>query len=206
MAKLNDFFSRVILASQSVARKKLLEELGVEVRAEPTHCDESHQESDPSKAVHLLARRKLQAYRKEHTLYEIPVITCDTLVACEGMLIGKPANREDAKRQLLVFSGKAQVVHSGWALWYQDKVYHGFDEASVFFKELDETTIERYLDLGEWRGAAGSYRIQEQGKELIKCIHGDIATVIGLPLLQISEILLATVSVSDDTEYPPLRG
>ncbi len=206
MAKLNDFFTTVILASQSVARKRLLEELGLEVRTEPTHCDESHQESDPSKAVHLLARRKLQEYRKEHIQYERPVITCDTLVACEDMLIGKPSDREDARRQLLFFSGKAQVVHSGWALWYQDKVYHGFDEASVFFKELDDTTIERYLDLGEWRGAAGSYRIQERGKELVKSIQGDIATVIGLPLLQISEILLATVPVRDGAEYPPLRG
>lgn len=206
MARLEDFFSSVVLASQSVARKRLLEDLGLRVVTEPTHCDESHQESDPATAVHLLARRKLQQYMSLHTQYEGVVITCDTLVSCEGLLIGKPENREEALTQLRLFNNKAQVVHSGWALWYQDKVYDGCDEALVLFKALDDETIEKYLDLGEWRGAAGSYRIQERGKELVERVEGDIATVIGLPLLQISEILLATVPVSDGAEYPPLRG
>lgn len=189
MAKLTDFFTSIQLASQSVARKKLLEDLGLHVTTETTHCDETHQESDPAKAVHLLARRKLEGYMQIHSHYEGVVITCDTLVSCEGMIIGKPADREEAKAQLLLFSGKSQKVHSGWALWFNDKVYDGFDEALVIFKPLDEKTIETYLDLGEWRGAAGSYRIQEEGKALIHSVQGDIATVIGLPLLQISEIL-----------------
>jgi septum formation protein len=74
-------------------------------------------------------------------------------------------------------------------MWFNNTMYDGFDEAHVFFKPLDEKAIEEYLDLGEWKGAAGSYRIQEKGKELIQRVEGDIATVIGLPLLQISEIL-----------------
>ena len=206
MARLGDYFSKVVLASASVARKRLLEELGLEVTTEPTHCDESHQETEPAKAVHLLAKRKLEEYMRVHPHYEDVVITCDTLVSCEGLLIGKPADREEAREQLRLFSNREQVVHSGWALWYQDKVYDGFDEAQVLFKDLDAACIEEYLDLGEWRGAAGSYRIQERGKELVQGLQGDIATVIGLPLLQISEILLATVPVSDGIEYPPSRG
>lgn len=189
MARLNDFFTSVVLASKSVARKKLLEDLGMHVTIAATHCDESHQESDPAKAVHLLAKRKMAEYMKEHKQYEGVVITCDTLVSYEGMLIGKPDNREEAKAQLDLFSNKTQVVHSGWALWYQDRIYDGSDKAIVHFKLLDETAIEQYLNLEEWKGAAGSYRIQERGKELIQNVQGDIATVIGLPLLQISEIL-----------------
>jgi len=189
LASLNDFFTSVILASQSVARKRLLEEMGLQVTVEPTHCDESHQETDPAKAVHLLAKRKLEGYMVLHSQYESAVITCDTLVSCENMLIGKPANRDEAKAQLHLFSNKAQVVHSGWALWFNDHVYDGSDEAQVFFKCLDDASIEEYLDLEEWKGAAGSYRIQERGKELVQSVQGDIATVIGLPLLQISEIL-----------------
>jgi len=189
LARLNEFFTDVILASQSVARKKLLEDLGLTVTTEATHCDESHQETDPAKAVNLLAKRKLHQYMKEHTQYEGVVLTCDTLVSCEGMLIGKPDNREEAMGQLRLFSNKEQVVHSGWALWFQDKVYDGSDKAQVFFKALDDASINEYLDLGEWIGAAGSYRIQERGKELVQSVQGDIATVIGLPLLQISEIL-----------------
>lgn len=189
MAKLDDFLPSVVLASQSIARKKLLEEMGLTVTVEPTRCDESHQETDPAKAVHLLALRKMEGYRSVHRRYEGAVLTCDTLVWCDGMLLGKPANRKEAKAQLQFQSAKAQSVHSGWALWFNDTLYDGFDEATVLFKDLDERTIEEYLDLGEWRGAAGSYRIQERGKELVQSIRGDIATVIGLPLLQISEIL-----------------
>jgi len=189
LAKLNEFFLSVVLASQSVARKKLLEDLGMRVTIEPTHCDESHQVKDPAQAVHLLALRKMEGYRKGKALYEGPVITCDTLVSCEGRLLGKPSDRQDARTQLQLLSNRSQVVHSGWALWFEDTLYHGCDEATVLFKELDGPAIEEYLDLGEWRGAAGSYRIQERGKELVQAVRGDIATVIGLPLAQISEIL-----------------
>lgn len=189
MARLTDFFSSVTLASESVARKKLLEDLGLHVTVEATHCDENHQETDPARAVHLLAKRKLQWYMQKHRQYEGAVITCDTLVSCGSNLIGKPADRKEAKQQLLMFSNQGQVVHSGWALWFNEEVYDGSDEAIVIFKELDEQAIDAYLDLGEWRGAAGSYRIQERGKELVHSVQGDITTVIGLPLLQISEIL-----------------
>ncbi len=189
MAKLNDFFVSVVLASESVARKRLLEELGLEVSIEATHLDESHQEKDPAKAVHLLAKRKMEGYRAMHHTYEGAVITCDTLVSCDNMLLGKPHDRKEAKAQLQMLSNRSQKVHSGWALWFNDTLYDGFDEATVIFKALDEQMIEEYLDLGEWRGAAGSYRIQERGKELVESVQGDIATVIGLPLLQISEIL-----------------
>lgn len=189
MARLNDFFQSVVLASESIARKKLLEDLGLEVTIEATHLDESHQEKDPAKAVHLLAKRKMEGYRAVHHTYEGAVITCDTLVSCDSMLLGKPRDRKEARAQLQMLSNRSQKVHSGWALWFNDTLYDGFDEATVIFRALDEQTIEEYLDLGEWRGAAGSYRIQERGKELVQGFKGDIATVIGLPLLQISEIL-----------------
>ena len=61
--------------------------------------------------------------------------------------------------------------------------------AVTVLTSMDEKTMEEYPDLGEWGGAAGSYRIQERGKELVEAVRGDIATVIGLPLMQISEIL-----------------
>ncbi|MDT4762866.1 Maf family protein [Sphaerochaeta sp. PS] len=189
MAILLDFFPSLVLASQSVARKRLLQEMGLEVSIEPTQCDESHQEGDPAKAVHLLAKRKLQAYLSTHAKVAVPILTCDTLVWCDGKLIGKPSCRQEAKEQLLLFSNKSQEVHSGWALWFNNRVYDGVDSATVLFKDLDEQQIERYLDLGEWEGAAGSYRIQERGKELVSKVEGDLNTVIGLPLLQISEIL-----------------
>ena len=190
MPSLLDFTDTVILASQSIARKKLLEDLGLHVETFPTDCDESHEEADPGQVVQLLASRKLDVYRKTHQEYTIPVLCCDTLVWYEGRLIGKPEDRKQAKEQLRAFSGKSQSVYSGWAIWYKKNIYAGTDTATVYFKDLSEAVIESYLDTNEWKGAAGSYRIQEKGKALIDHVVGDFTTVIGLPLLQISEILM----------------
>ncbi|MGH0054099.1 MAG: Maf family protein [Sphaerochaetaceae bacterium] len=185
----------LVLASGSVARKALLESLGVVVITYKTDCDESHQETDPAKATELLARRKLAFYQSSHQDYGLPVLSCDTLISFQGSLIGKPKTREAALQQLVHFSGKKHEVHSGWALWYQKNVYSGSDLAVITFKTLSRSCIESYLDTNEWIGAAGSYRIQGNGRSLIKKLEGDEATVIGLPLLQISEILDLPLSV-----------
>ncbi len=180
---------KIILASGSPARKALLEELGIEVQVFATNCDESCQLTEAAQVVRSLAIRKLENYRMIHPKYHLPVLACDTLIALDGNLIGKPQSREDAFKQLSFFSMKVQEVHSGWALWYNDKQISGCDCALVHFKSLDKKTIEAYLDTNQWQGAAGSYRIQGSARSLIDHIEGDAATVIGLPLLQISEIL-----------------
>ena len=206
MPELTSLLPKIILASQSPARKRLLEDLGIAVTVIPTDCDESYEENTPGKVVTMLALRKLETFRKKYPRYTEPVLCCDTLVFCEGNLVGKAENREKAFAQLASFSGKTQSVHSGWALWYNNRVFSASDTAYVTFKDLDSKTIETYLALDEWVGAAGSYRIQGQGSSLVSKVEGDFATVIGLPLSQISEILLLTVPVCDGAEFPPPRG
>jgi septum formation protein len=184
----------------------LLENLGIEVTVMPTHCDESFEFTEPGKVVSSLALRKLEAFKQAHGYGMASVLCCDTLVFFEGKLVGKAESKEEAFSQLASFSGKTQSVHSGWALWYSNTLFSGSDTAYVTFKNLDEKTIEEYLDCNEWVGAAGSYRIQQRGGSLVSKVEGDFTTVIGLPLSQISEILLTTVPVSDGAEFPPLRG
>jgi septum formation protein len=185
----------LILASGSVARKALLESLGVTVKVCKTGCDETHDETDPARVTEMLAKRKLASFQDTHPLYEIPVLCCDTMISFQGSLIGKPKNRQEAFSQLSLFDGNMHEVHSGWALWYQEKVFSGTDLAEVSFKNLGPDRIASYLETEEWKGAAGSYRLQGAGRNLVEKIVGDEATVIGLPLLQISEILGAPLSV-----------
>ncbi|NLE14586.1 MAG: septum formation protein Maf [Spirochaetales bacterium] len=189
MPELSHMLPRLILASQSVARKALLQELGIEVATCPTHSDETFDMSDPADVVGTLARRKLHSYQIEHPSYTLPVLCCDTLIWFEGRLIGKPADRSDARNQLQSFSGKAQQVYSGWALWYENQVFWDADQALVWFKDLDEPAIEAYLATREWEGAAGSYRIQGLGHHLVDRIEGDKGTVIGLPVEQLTRVL-----------------
>jgi septum formation protein len=196
----------MVLASRSPARRQLLEESGIEVIVRPTDCDESCIETDPNRAVATLARRKLDAFLAADPHCRLPVLCCDTLVWFEGALVGKARDRSEAFIQLSRFSGKAQTVHSGWALRYGERIVGGFDETTVYFRHLDRATIESYLDTGEWNGAAGSYRIQGAGRALVERIEGNADTIIGLPISRISEILSATVPASDGAESPPPRG
>lgn len=194
MADFATMFPSIILASGSIARKKLLQSEGVEVTVCPTNCDESHDDTDPAAVVLMLAKRKMQAYLASHAMGEKPVLSCDTLISFDGELIGKPIDKTHAHAQLSRFSGNSHTVYSGWALYYQNKLYSGTAETTVVFKQLDEEMIESYLENGEWKGAAGSYRLQETGRSLIESIIGDEDTIIGLPLSQISEILAEPLS------------
>ncbi|WP_320121227.1 nucleoside triphosphate pyrophosphatase [uncultured Sphaerochaeta sp.] len=195
MADFATLLPSMILASGSVARKALLESLGVTVKVFKTGCDETHDETDPAIVTELLARRKLASFQDIHPVYEMPVLCCDTMISFQGSLIGKPKDRQEAFSQLCLFDGNTHEVHSGWALWYHERVMSGTDLAVVSFKQLGPEPIASYLETGEWKGAAGSYRLQGAGRDLVERIEGDEATVIGLPLLQISEILGAPLSV-----------
>ncbi|MFA6846337.1 MAG: Maf family nucleotide pyrophosphatase [Sphaerochaetaceae bacterium] len=206
MSRFSERIPRLILASQSTARKKLLEDLGVKVTAMATFCDESFSLSEPEETVRSLAQRKLDFFIREHPENPLPVLCCDTLILFKGRLIGKAKDQDEAFGQLSSFSGERQDVVTGWALSLEGKVQSGSDRASVWFKDLDERTIREYLSTNEWKGAAGSYRIQSLGKNLIDHINGDFSTVVGLPLLQISDILSRTVPGCVGAEFPSLRG
>lgn len=180
---------RVILASQSVARKWLLEKEGIQVTVMPTGIDEKSDERDPARHVEDLARQKMAWVLSHHPDPPLPVICCDTMIFFEGKLIGKAKSRSEAKTMLEAFSGRKQVIASGYALYLHGKVHVGSDLAYVRFKHLSERDIEAYLDTGEWEGAAGAYRIQWKGKELVSETQGSASTMLGLPQEKIFAIL-----------------
>jgi len=210
----------LVLASASPARRMELANAGITVAVRPTDADEQVSQTIPYEKVMAITRRKMDAYlmRAEH---ELPVLTCDTMIAHNGKMIGKPTDRLDAYRQLKSFSGAAHEVYTGWALAFSsgtlrlsprfrsaDKAHPQYfhehrdaseieivwyyDYARVEFHPLSDQDIETYLDCDEWKGAAGSYRIQGRGSSLVKSIHGDYATVVGLPISMISGIVSDT--------------
>jgi septum formation protein len=186
---------RLILASQSPARRLLLEERGCSVEVKPTFCDESHGSLDPRIVVEDLSIRKLHTFLQLHGEPNEVVMCADTLIAFHGALIGKPSDINEAWIQLKNFSGCSHEVYSGYALYIpagknrQQKLFNGSDSAKVVFEDLSNTRIETYLKSEEWIGAAGSYRIQGKGNSLISTIVGDYCTVVGLPINKISAIL-----------------
>jgi len=112
------------------------------------------------------------------------VFAADTVVAPEGEILGKPESREEARRMLERLAGREHRVVTAMAL--HDRLTGTTDcrsaTCAVEFAPLSPEEIEWYLDTGEWRGAAGGYRLQERGGCLVKAVKGHPGAVAGLPL------------------------
>ncbi len=188
-AMLSRTLPKIILASQSPARKMVLEAEGIEVTVRPTWAHEEHSCTDARDVVTTLSRRKLDSALAQNGETLLPVLACDTIIAIDGDLMGKPSSVEEARLQLKRLCRGTQEVWSAWALYRDGAVIGGADMAIVHFKALDDAAIEEYLALGEWMGAAGAYRIQGRGRSLIASIEGDENVIIGLPLAQMKRTL-----------------
>jgi septum formation protein len=182
MIRLSERFPEMILASQSPARRSILEKEGVKVTVMATGTDEACTITDPVERVRHLALRKLHTFLSLHPSPSLPVLASDTLVSLDGNFLGKAKDWSAAESQLTLLSGRRHMVESGWALYHDGMIESGADVAYVTFRELTEADIRRYLDTDEWKGAAGSYRIQGSGAFLVRSVKGDKDTVIGIPL------------------------
>lgn len=170
---------RLILASASPQRRELLSRLGLEFEVAPTHVEELT-EGDPAEVVLENARRKALAAATPGAL----VIACDTDVALDGRLLGKPGNEGEAEQFIGVLSGREHEVLSGLVMLGPDagQARETVTSSRVVFHDLDEAEIARYVASGEWHGRAGGYAVQGLGATLVAAIYGDISNVIGLPI------------------------
>ncbi len=185
-----DAIEKIVLASASPARRALLEEEGLTVLVRPTGCNEQCSLTDPASVVTELAARKLKACMDSADFDStLPALACDTLIALDGRLIGKAASEVEARGQILAFSGRTHTVFSGYALYLDGKVFNGFDSTDVTFRKIGDAELENYIKGGSWKGAAGSYHIRGSADAFIERVDGSIATVIGLPLEKISDII-----------------
>ena len=185
-----DGIKTIVLASASPARKRLLEEQGLNVLVRPTGCNEDCALTDPARVVTELAARKLKAWMQSPDFDpSLPALACDTLISLDGKLIGKAHSTEEARDQIRAFSSKTHTVFSGYALYIDGRVYNGYDSTDVTFRRIEDAELDEYIAGGSWKGAAGSYHIHGSADTFIDRTRGSIATVIGLPLEKISDII-----------------
>lgn len=188
--QLKSLIPEINLASQSPARKEVLENLGIKVRTFAQDIVEQTDKTKPDEVVQDLARQKLDAFMKSSNFdKDIPALACDTLIYFENSLIGKAHSDTQARKQISMFSGNTHQVYTGYALYYNNRTFYGSDCTDVTFRNISESELEKYIESKQWVGAAGSYHIQGLAKDFITQISGDINTVIGLPLLLLSEII-----------------
>ena len=180
--------SRFILASASPRRKEILENAGYSFEIIVSDADENITEvMTPEKTVEELARRKAMAVLKDNA--DAVVFGCDTVVAIDGKILGKPTDDEDAFNMLSMLSGRTHTVSTGVCICSADKVSVFSNTTEVEFYELSDDTIHGYIATGECSDKAGSYGIQGYGNVLVKEIKGDYFSVMGLPVSERARVL-----------------
>ena len=182
---------RLILASQSPRRKELLGLLGIPFEIQVSQADETMEPGkDPACQVGDVSRRKAAAISATE---EDVVIAADTIVVCDGVILGKPVDREDACRMLRMLSGKAHQVMTGMTVLYQDRIHTCTEVTDVYFRQLSEKEICRYVDSGEPMDKAGAYGIQGGAALFAEKLCGDYYNVMGLPVCRLTQVLDAVV-------------
>lgn len=173
----------LILGSKSPRRKELLEGLGIQFETRTKEVEETFSsEINPYKVAEFLAEKKASSFVNELNQDDI-VITSDTIVLCEGEILGKPKNVEDAFRMLTKLSGKSHEVITGVCLKSLNKTISFSDTTKVWFNPLSTDEINYYISNYKPYDKAGSYGIQEWiGYIGISKIEGTYFNVMGLPV------------------------
>ncbi|HEY6758314.1 MAG TPA: Maf family protein [Baekduia sp.] len=177
---------RLVLASGSPQRRAILDDLGLafEVRSSDVVEEEV---GAPKVVASENALRKALAVAADAG-DDALVIGCDTLVATDTTIWGKPADADAARATLRHLAGRTHHVVSGLAVVRAGDVRAATEVTAVTFRELDDATIDWYVATGEWNGRAGGYAIQGRGAVLVKRIEGDYLNVVGLPVAALLQL------------------
>jgi septum formation protein len=183
----------IILASGSPRRREMLQKVKIPFKVIPPQVNEEVFLANATETTVMdIARKKVETivsmFKQESPRW---ILGADTLVEINGAFLGKPAGIEEAERMIRSLSGKKHRVHTGLVLLAEKGKAMDCRQCSteVKFKAMTEQDIHFYLDSGEWTGAAGAYRIQEQGGFFIEWIKGSYSNVVGLPLEMLYDML-----------------
>lgn len=183
--------SPIILASKSPRRKQLLEWAKIPFEIITQDTDENYPSTLPAYEVPVyIAREKAKAVQKKLNNNETTILAADTIVTINGVVIGKPANREEAIATLKLLSGQIHEVVTGVVILKEGREVVFSDITRVEFHRLTEAQISFYVDKYQPYDKAGAYAIQEWiGVIGIKSIQGDFYNVMGLPVSRVAQIL-----------------
>lgn len=181
---------KIILASKSPRRQELLKQMDVDFRIVLKEVDESYPEGlTPTEIAVYIAEKKALAFDEEAG--DEIVLTADTIVEIDGLILGKPETPEHAIEMLKLLSGRVHRVVTGVCLIYKGHTNKFFDVSEVFFRKLTDAEIINYVEKYKPMDKAGSYGIQEWiGVTAIERINGSYTNVVGLPTEKVYQQLL----------------
>jgi len=182
---------RLILASSSPRRSYLLEQAGLTFTVIPSDFNENSVSlSSPETYTKTLAEAKAADIAKSYP--ESWVIGADTIVVIDGMILGKPDSKEQARYMLKRLSGKTHHVYTGYCICCRakERSFSNTVKTDVLFKNLADNEIEWYINTSEPFDKAGAYAIQGLGTFIVKSIKGSYTNVVGLPVCEVIEFLI----------------
>jgi len=179
----------LILASQSPRRRELLRAAGIAFRVVVPDVEEDWRGAARGRYADLVRRAALAKASEVAGRERGLVLGADTVVVCEGEILGKPADEGDARRMLRKLSGRRHGVYTGVALVKGSRRLVGYERTEVAFRELSKKQIDWYVSTGEPMDKAGSYAIQGTGAALVRAVRGCYTNVIGLPLPKVFDLL-----------------
>jgi septum formation protein len=177
----------VVLASASPRRKELLARLFETFEIVQSAVDEDSIEAPAESLARVLAEAKAADVFKQRS--DNLVIGCDTTVALDGKLFGKPRSEDEARAMLEQLSGKSHEVITGVCLMYPGGRKSLLEISTVTFRKIEPEEIDEYVRTGEPMDKAGAYAIQGGAQKFAARIQGDIDNIIGLPVAALQRAL-----------------
>lgn len=180
---------KIILASQSPRRKQLLEWAEVDFEVMVSDAEETFPKglTFEETAIHIAEKKAVAIAGKA---VELSILAADTVVICDGKLLGKPSGRDEAIGFLKMLSGNIHEVITGVVILTKEKIIRFSDTTKVSFHSLTDEQIIFYVDNYKPYDKAGAYAIQEWiGVVGIKSIEGDFYNVMGLPVSRVVQAL-----------------
>lgn len=181
---------KFVLASASVARRKLLLTAGIEPIIYKSNFDESQVKIDhPIRLVETLALSKAQVVAKE--FHDALILGCDSILFLDGQIYGKPKDAPEAIARWQKMRGKQGTLYTGHALIDQTQNRELIDcgVTQVYFADVNYRTIEAYVNSGEPLNCAGSFALEGKGGLLVERIEGCHSNIIGLSLPLLRQML-----------------
>ena len=182
---------KVILASSSKFRKQLLNKLNISFKCISPDIDEKRLNNESVKDyVKRLSIEKASkiAYSNQKSI----IIGSDEVADLKGKIIGKPITKKNAKKQLRMLSGNKVVFRTGLCVLNSEtgKYYASVSNYNIFFKDLDDNIINKYLENDDVLNCAASIRIEGLAINLVRKMNGaDPSSIMGLPLIKLIDYL-----------------
>ena len=197
---------KLVLASASPRRRRLLEEAGYRFDIAATDAPEVSDGADPAGCVVANALAKNAACRENN--HDAAIISADTVVWRDGRLLGKPASRKEAAEMLMFLSGKTHTVFTGVALSLPGTAAPAVrvEASCVKFRDLDSAAIDGYIAKVKPFDRAGAYDLSDYGEIVVEKVTGSYTNVIGLPMEATKSLLSDAGILPEEDNTPAPKG